>query len=144
MAAYPPPSDRWLPIFDVLSFRPATSSASGGGGGGGDYLTQAEANRLYLQYPIAQGNITLTSVQVDNAAQFEARANFNSALHAYQGVTYSNGTVQTTASNAHVPSTTYQNTTVTTDAYGAIVSLANGTGAGPANMVTTDSTRPKR
>jgi len=140
MATYPPPNDRWLPIFDVLSFRPATSAAAGGGGGGGgDYLTQAEADRLYLQYPIAQGNITLTSVQIDNAAQFAARANFNSALHAYQGVTYANGTVQTTASNALVPSTTYQNTTVTTDAYGAIVSLANGSGASPANMVTTDS-----
>ena len=118
-------------------FSPVTQTVISGGGGGGTTtgITEAQADQRYLRYPIAQGSETLSSIQVDSTAQFQAQAIFNSTLHANQGVTFPNATVQSTAMNTLPPSSVFSLATVTTDANGAISSLSSGDST---NLVTLD------
>jgi len=59
MSAYSPPVEN-VPIFDAGLFRTTN--------GDGEFLTIAEANRLYLQFPFGQGSETIPAVNITGNA----------------------------------------------------------------------------
>lgn len=59
MSAYSPPVEN-VPIFDAGLFRTTN--------GEGEFLTIAEANRLYLQFPFGQGSETIPAVNITGNA----------------------------------------------------------------------------
>lgn len=72
MADYNPPREN-VPIFNNNEFRPVT-------GGGG--LTEAEADLLYLKFPVAQGPETLGIITVTDTATFNGLVEVNQTLDA--------------------------------------------------------------
>jgi len=63
MSAYPPPAEN-LSIFDSSLFSNPTITT----------LTKADADRLYLKFPIAQGNETIPSIIVSGTASINGNA----------------------------------------------------------------------
>jgi hypothetical protein len=87
MATYPPPSFQST-IFDTNAFN--HTLANGG-------LTQAEADTLYLKYPLAQAFETLNQIDVAGLATFETQAIFEGAM------TISNSNQNTYLGNGYAP-----------------------------------------
>jgi hypothetical protein len=65
MSAYSPPIEN-VPMFNATNFSVTTVSQ----------LSSAEADKRYLQYPIAQGTETLSDVTVNGFASFNGSASF--------------------------------------------------------------------
>lgn len=67
MSSYSPPTEN-VPIFDALLFR-----------AGEETLTQAQADKRYLRYPIAQGAETLQAINVNGVASMNNAVNINTS-----------------------------------------------------------------
>ena len=95
MSAYPPPTFQST-IFDTNAFyNPPTAGVTGG-------LTEAQANNLYLKYPVAQAFETLNQIDVVGLATFATQAIFEGPL------TISNSQQNTSLGNGFLPLATGQ------------------------------------
>ena len=133
---YRPPTES-LPIFDSTVFRTADTA-----------LTIGDASKYFLQFPNAQGTENLQTTNISgtltcaNNSVFNAPVGINSNLTFQPGasppksITFSDGTVQTTAGGllpSGVVAGSYTNTNLTVNTYGIITSATNG--ASPTNVI---------
>jgi len=146
MSDYLPPIEN-VPIFDSRLFERSVV----GSGGGGDGLTEAEADLLYLKWPVGQnspgetlnGPTFMTGpLQVAGATTMSSTATVSGDLTANQDIIMTNvgsylqfpdATQQTTAFkiiSPPIPVGAYANSNITVNAYGQITSAASGTGGG--------------
>jgi hypothetical protein len=124
MSAYPPPTEN-LPIFDSSQFSTLTGT-----------LTKAEADLLYLHYPLGQGNETIPSLVVSGAetigGQLNAEQNIVMSGTANTNyIEFPDVTKQYTAYILPSPAPTagsYTNANITINSAGQITSASNGSG----------------
>lgn len=114
MSIYSPPTQN-VAIFDTELFNASDNT-----------ITQGQADKRYLRFPVAQGNETLQAIEVNGVATFK------------NNIVFPNSTVQNSAFTGGTPGP-YTNTNMTIDANGKISSIASGTTV-PITDVNTDAT----
>lgn len=114
MSIYSPPTQN-VAIFDTELFNASDNT-----------ITQGQADKRYLRFPVAQGNETLQAIEVNGVATFK------------NNIVFPDSTVQNSAFTGGTPGP-YTNTNMTIDANGKISSIASGTTV-PITDVNTDAT----
>jgi len=144
MAIYPPPNF----TEDINTFNPVNWELSSTNG-----ITEAFLNANFLKFPVAQGFETLSGINnlgvstLNGAVNISGLSTFNGNLVLQAGatpaktITFSDGTIQSTASVPLTPTGvvagTYTNTTLTVNTNGLITSASSG--ASPSNVISTQA-----
>jgi hypothetical protein len=136
MAIYPPPTFlEEIPIFNTINWENS----------GHDTIDIAYLNANYLRFPVAQGFETLQEISVNGNANFNNPVFVNDNITLEQGVipprsiTFSDGTVQTTAAAALTPlvpppTGVYTSpSSITVNQYGQTTAITSGTVGGSPN-----------
>ena len=124
MSAYPPPLQD-LPIYNSVEFIEENFP-----------LTIQDAKAFFLEYPTAQGAETLQNIVVNGTSIFNSDATINGDLEIHTpgtGLTFPDGTIQTTASTSSTGSYCYSQLFPSTQAPGTPTPIAI-----PANAVKCD------
>jgi hypothetical protein len=129
MSVYPPPIDQGT-IFNPVDYGVET-----------DTITIEYLNTHFIKYPTAQGLATFVGISNQSTTTCGGLVSANSGIDITSGnLQFPDNTTQATAMKTLTASQTYTNSTITTDAQGAISAVASGTP--PANLTFYTGTIP--
>lgn len=115
MSVYPPPIDQGT-IFNPIDYGVET-----------DTITIEYLNTHFIKYPTAQGLATFVGTSNQGTTTAGGLISANSGIDITSGnLQFPDNTTQTTAMKTLTASQTYTNSTITTDAQGAISAVASG------------------